>query len=131
VRLFFEALRKSAGPLQCLLVIVNPEEQQEAVPRRAVVGPHQRRMVLDAPLMNAEQDSSIRIEELPKVGMTRRPRRLAEQRLVPLEAPRHIAHADDRPRAFHGRPPNDPTSLREPRILPVIWRERRACIVRI
>src|SRR5439155_11430098 len=32
----------------------------------------------------------------------RRSRRgLAEQRLVPLEAARHIMHSDDRPRAFH------------------------------
>jgi hypothetical protein len=36
--------------------------------------------------------------------MARGRRRLAEQRLVPLETPRHIAHPDNRPRAFHRIP---------------------------
>ena len=34
-----------------------------------------------------------------------RRRRLAEQRLVPLETRRHIAHSNDRPRAFHNITP--------------------------
>ncbi len=57
-----------------------------------------------APLVEAEQHSSIRVEKLTKVGMARGRRRLAEQRLVPLETPRHIAHPDNRPRAFHRIP---------------------------
>jgi hypothetical protein len=59
-------------------------------------------MLVHAPLVEAEQDSSIRIEDLTKVSMARPCLRLAEERLVPLEATRHIAYADDRPRAFHG-----------------------------
>jgi hypothetical protein len=70
------------------------------------VGTLQGRMVLDTPLVKAEQHSSIRVEKLTKVGMVRGRRRLAEQRLLPLETPRHIAHPDDRPRAFHGVPPS-------------------------
>src|SRR4029434_2130273 len=58
-------------------------------------------MVLDAPLVKAEQHGSIGVEKLTKVGMLRRSRWLAEQRLVPLEAPGHILHPDDRPCAFH------------------------------
>jgi len=54
-----------------------------------------------APLVEAEQDSSIRIEDLTKVGMGWRRLRLAQQRLVPFEASRHIAYANDRPGAFH------------------------------
>src|SRR5262245_42362575 len=58
-------------------------------------------MVFDAPLVKAEQHSSIRVEKLTKVGMLWRSCCLAEQRLVPPEAPGHILHPDDRPRAFH------------------------------
>ena len=39
-----------------------------------------------APLVEAEQDSSIRIEDLTKVGMGRSCLGLAEERLVPFEA---------------------------------------------
>src|SRR2546426_3559280 len=58
-------------------------------------------MLVRAPLVEAEQDSSIRIEDLTKVGMGRLCLGLAEERLVPFEATRHIAYADDRPGAFH------------------------------
>ena len=58
-------------------------------------------MLVRAPLVEAEQDSSIRIEDLTKVGMAWSCLGLAEERLVPFEASRHIAYADDRPRAFH------------------------------
>ena len=39
-----------------------------------------------APLVEAEQYSSIRIQDLTKVLMARRRLRLAEERLVPFEA---------------------------------------------
>ena len=41
--------------------------------------------------------------------MARRRLRLAEERLVPFEARRHVSHPDDRPRALHGtfRRPNE------------------------
>ena len=95
----------SVCPFQRHIEIVDAEEQEEPVARCRPLRAHQRRMLVRAPLVEAEQDSSIRIEDLTKVGMARRRCRLAEQRLVPLEAPRHVAHPDDRPRAFHGIPP--------------------------
>ena len=58
-------------------------------------------MPLRAPLVETEQDSSVRIEDLTKIGMGRSCLGLAEERLVPFEATRHIAYADDRPGAFH------------------------------
>src|SRR2546428_6172928 len=58
-------------------------------------------MLVRVPLVEAEQDSSIRIEDLTKIGMVRSCLGLAEERLVPFEATRHIAYADDRPGAFH------------------------------
>src|SRR5260370_26559810 len=58
-------------------------------------------MPVRAPLVEAEQDSSVRIEDLTKIGMRRSCLGLAEERLVPIEASRHIAYADDRPGAFH------------------------------
>src|SRR4030095_7785556 len=58
-------------------------------------------MIVGTPLVKTEQDSSIRIEDLPKVLVVGRRSRLTEQRLVPLEAARHVAYANDRPRALH------------------------------
>ena len=81
--------------------IVDAEEQEEPVARCRVVRARQRRMLVRAPLVEAEQDSSIRIEDLAKVGMARLCLGLAEERLVPFEASRHIVYADDRPGAFH------------------------------
>jgi hypothetical protein len=63
-------------------------------------------MLVRAPLVEAEQDSSIRIEDLTKVGMARLCLGLAEERLVPFEATRHIAYTDDRPGAFHDISPS-------------------------
>jgi hypothetical protein len=54
-----------------------------------------------APLVEAEQDGSIRIQDLTKVVMARRRLGLAEERLIPLEAAGNIPYADDRPCAFH------------------------------
>jgi hypothetical protein len=63
-------------------------------------------MRVGAPLVEAEQDSSICIciEDLPKVAMGRKGSRLTEQRLVPSEAARHVAYTYDRPRALHQVP---------------------------
>jgi hypothetical protein len=57
-----------------------------------------------APLVEAEQDGSIRIQDLTKVVMARRRLGLAEKRLVPFEADGNVAYADDRPGAFHRIP---------------------------
>ena len=54
-----------------------------------------------APLVEAEQDGSICIQDLTKVVMARRRLGLAEERLVPFEAAGNIAYTDDRPCAFH------------------------------
>src|SRR5216683_779295 len=61
-------------------------------------------MLVGAPLVEAEQNSSIGIEDLPKVIMGRKGSRLTEQRLVPFEAVRHVAYSYDRPRALHRVP---------------------------
>ena len=58
-------------------------------------------MPVRAPLVEAEQDRSICIQDLTKVVMPRRRLGLAEERLVPLEAAGNIAYTDDRPCAFH------------------------------
>ena len=70
-----------------------------------------------APLVEAKQHGSIRIQDLTKVVMAWRPLGLAEERLVPFEAAGNVAYADDRPRAFHrisAVGPNDPSSATRP-----------------
>src|SRR5947207_2321991 len=101
LRLLFKPGDERACPLQCHIEIVDAEEQEQPVARCRVVRARQRRMLVRTPLVEAEQDSSIRIEDLTKVGMARLCLGLAEERLVPFEATRHIAYADDRPGAFH------------------------------
>src|SRR5258708_33309369 len=71
VRLLFESGDESACPFQRHFEIVDPEEQQEPVARCGPLRAHQRRMLVLAPLVKAEQDSSIRIEDLTKFGMLR------------------------------------------------------------
>jgi hypothetical protein len=58
-------------------------------------------MLVRAPPVEAEQNRSIGIEDLPKVIMGRKGSRLTEQRLVPLQAARHVAYPKNRPRALH------------------------------
>ena len=98
----FEPGDESACSFQCHVEIVDAEEQEEAVARRRLVRAHQGGMLVRAPLVEAEQDGSIRIQDLTKVVMDRRRLGLAEERLVPFEATGNVADADDRPRAFHG-----------------------------
>ena len=69
VRLLFESGDERPRPFQCHIEIVDAEEQEEPVARCRVVPAHQRRMLVRAPLVEAEQDSSIRIEDLTKVSM--------------------------------------------------------------
>ncbi len=59
---------------------------------------------MGAPLVEAEQDSSICIENLAEVVMRRRGSGLSEQRLIPFEAARNVAYPDDCPSAFHRLP---------------------------
>ena len=56
---------------------------------------------MSAPLMEAEQDGSIRIQDLTKMVMARKRLGLAKERLVPFEATRDVPYANDRPCAFH------------------------------
>jgi hypothetical protein len=58
-------------------------------------------MLVRAPLVEAEQDGSIRIQDLTKVVMARKLFVLAEERLVPFETPGNVADAYNRPGAFH------------------------------
>ena len=58
-------------------------------------------MLVDSPLVEAKQNRSIRVEDLPKVVMGKKCSRLTEQRLVPLEATRHVADPYDCPRTLH------------------------------
>ena len=59
---------------------------------------------MSAPLVEAEQDGSIRVDDLPKVVVGGKRLRLAKQRLVPFEASPHIVYRNDRPRALHRIP---------------------------
>ena len=99
--LLFEPVNESARPLQCHLVVVDAKEQEEPVARCPVVWAHQGGMLVRAPLVEAKQDGSIRIQDLPKVVMSRSRLGLAEERLIPFEAAGNVAYADDRPSAFH------------------------------
>ena len=101
VGLLLEPGDESAGPLQGHVEIVDAEEQEQPVARCRLAWAHQGWMLVRAPLVEAEQDASIRIQDLTKVVMARRRLGLAKERLVPFEAARNVAYADDRPCAFH------------------------------
>src|SRR6266496_5271150 len=99
--LLFELGDQSACSLECHVEIIDTEEQEEPVARCRLGRAHQGGMLVRAPLVEAKQDGSIRIQDLTKVVMPRRRLGLAEERLVPFEAVGNVAYADDRPRAFH------------------------------
>src|SRR4051794_35399229 len=67
VRLFLEPGGERARPLQCQLEIVDAEEQEQPVAGRRLVRAPQRRMLVRAPLVEAEQDGSIPVHDLPEV----------------------------------------------------------------
>lgn len=115
-RFFVEPLDQRACPLQRCVEIVDADEQQQAVARPPTIGTRERRMLVRAPFVQAQQHRSVRVEELAPVVVRRMRRRLAEQRLVPRETSGHVAHADDRPRSFHcsclmARPPHAERSI--------------------
>jgi hypothetical protein len=89
-------------PLQGHVEIIHSEEEKEAVSRGTIAGTQQRRMFLYTPLMEAEQDSPIRVHDLTEIGVVRSRLCLAEQRLLPPETSGHIVYPDNRPRALHG-----------------------------
>jgi hypothetical protein len=100
VGLLFEPGDKSACSLQDHVEIIDSKKQQEPVTSCRMIGAAQGGMLMGTPLVEAEQDSSIRIDDLPKVVMGGERLRLTEQHLVPFEAVQHIACRDDRPRAL-------------------------------
>jgi hypothetical protein len=59
------------------------------------------KMLMRGPLVEAEQDGPIRIQDLTEVVMAGRCLGLAKERLVPFEAVVNFAYADDRPGVFH------------------------------
>jgi hypothetical protein len=65
--LFFQPTDERASPLQRNVEVVDPEEQEEAVARTGVAGTRQRRMLVHAPFVQTEQDSSVRVDDLPEV----------------------------------------------------------------
>src|SRR4029434_157975 len=77
------------------------KNKRRAVARRSLLRTRQGGMLVRAPLVEAEQDRSIRIQDLTKVVMVQRCLGLAEERLVPFRTTGNVSDADDRPRAFH------------------------------
>jgi hypothetical protein len=69
VGLLFEPSDESACPWQGLVEIINTEKQKEAVTRLRVIGAHQGGMIVITPRVKAEQDRSIRVEDLTEVVM--------------------------------------------------------------
>jgi hypothetical protein len=88
VLLLFEPGDESACSLECQVEIVDAKEQEEPVARWRLARTHQGGMLVRAPLVEAEQDGSIRIQDLTIVAMARRRLGLAKERLVPFEAAR-------------------------------------------
>ena len=79
VRLLLEPGDERACPFECHIEIVDAKEQEEPVAGCRAVRARQRRMLVRASLVEAEQDSSIRIEDLTKVVMARSCLGLAEK----------------------------------------------------
>src|SRR5262249_32794725 len=99
--LLLESSDEGAGPSKRRVEIIDAKEQQQTVAGCRVIGARQRRMIVRAPLVEAEQDRSIGIEDLTPVVMSGTRSRLAEQLPVPIEARRHVLYPYDRPRALH------------------------------
>src|SRR4029079_16033448 len=93
--------RERPRPAQRLVEVVDAERQEQAVARLGLARAPQRRMILDAPRVKAQQHRAIRIDELAEIAMRGAPGALPEEPLVPPEAARHVLHADDGPRALH------------------------------
>jgi hypothetical protein len=64
-------------------------------------------MIVGTPLVETQQDGSIRVEDLPEVIVAGSRRRQAKERLVPLETGGHIGDANDRPYALHPISPRE------------------------
>ena len=82
--LLFEPRNKPASPLQCHVEIVDAKEQQEPISWCRMARAHQGGVLMGAPFVEAEQDSSVRVEELAKVVVRRCRLRLAEGHCLSL-----------------------------------------------
>src|SRR5262249_33683680 len=69
--LFLELIDERARRWQSCVKVVDPEEQEEAVPWLGVVGTCQRGMRVCTPRVETEQDRSIRVDDLPEVVVGR------------------------------------------------------------
>jgi hypothetical protein len=69
LRLLLEPSDKSTCPCQRHVEIIDPEKQEKAVARLCVIGARQGGMIMSTPLVKAEQDRSIRVEDLAEVIM--------------------------------------------------------------
>ena len=58
-------------------------------------------MLVRTPLVQAQQDRSVIVDELPEVMVRGQPRRLTKERLIPLEAVSDISNPNDGPRTLH------------------------------
>jgi hypothetical protein len=77
VGLLLEPSDKSACPRQRRIEIIDTEKQEKTVARLRVIGARQGGMVMGAPLVKAEQDRSIGVEDLTPVVMGGSPLRQA------------------------------------------------------
>src|SRR5262249_52499556 len=82
--LLFQPDAETSRPCPSSVEVIDTEKQEEAVARLGVLGACQRRMLVVAPSVQAEQDRSIRVDDLPKVVMGRSRFRQTKQQLVPL-----------------------------------------------
>jgi hypothetical protein len=71
VRLFLQPLDEHARRLQSYVKVVDSEEQEEAVARRSVLGTCQRGVLVSTPLVETEQDRSVRVDDLSEVVVGR------------------------------------------------------------
>jgi len=71
VRLLLELRDESPCSRQRRVEIIDPEKQEKPIARPRLIGTHQGGMLMSAPLVKAEQDRSIRVEDLAEVVMGR------------------------------------------------------------
>ena len=66
-RLLLEEGDKCVGTPQCLIKIADAEKQQQAIARARKIGAEKGRMLMRSPLVQAEQDSAVMIQNLAEI----------------------------------------------------------------
>ena len=97
----FQSSDEGGRPKQRLVEVVNTKEQEQSIAGLSVPRTGRGWMLVGSLLVEAKQDSSIRVYYLPEVLMSGTRFPLAKQRLIPIEAARNINNTDDCPRALH------------------------------